>query len=86
MLSEETFCTLAGELTVLGCGFESCHGVVIDWWLVGVAKTDAKSFVHPVLANVKDNSKCFGMALHIVLELIQGLTESNGSAVIGCGH
>ena len=39
-----------------------------------------------MFADVKDNVKSFGLFLYIVLELIQGLTESNGCAVVGCGH
>jgi len=49
-------------------------------------KSDYKGFINPVFADVENNVKSFGLALYVLLELIQGLTESNGCAVVGCGH
>ncbi len=48
--------------------------------------TDDKSFIHPVFANVENDVKGFWLFLYIVLELIQGLTERDGCAVVGVGH
>lgn len=39
-----------------------------------------------MFADIENNVKSFGLFLYVLLELIQGLTESNGCAVVGCGH
>ena len=51
-----------------------------------MSETEAESFVYPVFADIENNVKGFGLFLYVLLELIQGLTESNGCVVVGCGH
>ena len=39
-----------------------------------------------MFADIENNVKRFGLFLYVLLELIQGLTERNGCAVVGVGH